>query len=75
METLMDVVPGIKIAAQHALEVLPNQLFDHFSAARMVVFVIPDARSRDAPDVAVDAVFSPPRFIREAPQDWRGPAL
>src|SRR5947209_15754215 len=43
MQTLMDVVPRVEITAQHALEVLPDQLLDHFSTARMVVFVIADA--------------------------------
>src|SRR5512135_503779 len=64
METLMDVVPSIKIAAEHTLEVLPNQLLDDFSAPRMVVFIITNGGSRGAPDVAVDPIFSPPRFIR-----------
>src|SRR5271157_6237582 len=63
MQTLMDVVSSIKIAAQHPLEVLPDQLLDDFSSPRMVVFVIADARGRDAPDVAVDAIFSPAGFI------------
>src|SRR5260370_42301224 len=64
METLMDIVSGIKIAAQHALEVLPDQLLDHLSAPRMVIFIIPDCRCGDAPDISVDAIFSPAGFIR-----------
>src|SRR5260370_40314947 len=64
METLMDIVSGIKIAAQHALEVLPDQLLDHLSAPRMVIFIIPDCRCGDAPDISVDAIFSPDGFIR-----------
>src|SRR5436309_1896644 len=63
MQTLMDIVPGIKIAPQHPLEILSDQLLDHFASPRMVVFVIPDRRSRDTPDVAVEAIFSPAGFI------------
>jgi hypothetical protein len=63
MKTLMDVVPGIKIATQHALEILPDQLLDDFSGPRMMVFVIADGGSGDAPDIAVDAIFSPSGFI------------
>ncbi len=64
MQTLMDVVPGIKITAQHALEVLPDQLFDHLSAPRMVIFILPDGRCGGAPDIPVSAIFSPAGFIR-----------
>src|SRR5437868_10683595 len=63
METLMDIVCGIKIAAQHALEVLPDQLLDDFSGPRMMVFVIANGGRGDAPDIAVDAIFSPSGFI------------
>src|SRR5438270_6790874 len=63
MQTLMDVVSRIKIAAQHPLDVLPDQLLDDFSSPPMVVFVIADTRGRDAPDVAVAAIFSPAGFI------------
>src|ERR1700693_4162017 len=63
MQTLMDVVPRVEIAAQHALKLLPDQVLDHFSPPRMMVFVIPDRRSGDAPHVYGEAVFSPTRFI------------
>src|SRR5881275_2216555 len=63
MQALVDVVSRIKIAAQHPAEVLPDQLLDDFSSPRMVVFVIAETRGRDAPDVAVDTIFSPAGFI------------
>src|SRR5436305_14232287 len=63
MQPLMDVVPGVEITAQHALEVLPDQLLDHFATARMVVFVIADVRSGNASNIAVEAIFSPSGFI------------
>src|SRR5260370_39249146 len=63
MQTLMDVVPGIKIAAQYSLEVLPDQLLDDFSGPRMMVFVIADGGSGDAPDIPIAALFSPSGFI------------
>src|SRR2546430_8865600 len=40
MQPVMDVVAGVEIAAQHAREVLADELLDHFPAARMMVFVI-----------------------------------
>ena len=49
MQTLMDMVCRIKIAAQHPIVVLSDQLLDDFSRPRMVVFVIADIRCRDAP--------------------------
>src|SRR6266567_5615132 len=63
MQTLMNIGSGIKITAQHALEIFSDQLLDHFSSPRMVVFVIPDRWGRNAPDGAVDAIFAPTGFI------------
>src|SRR5260370_26103111 len=59
----MDSGGSIKSPSQPALEILSDQLVDHFASPRMVVFVIPDRRSRDTPDVAVAAIFSPAGFI------------
>src|SRR6266516_5740314 len=63
MQTLMDVVPGVKVTAQHAAEIFANQLFDHFSCTRMLVLVVAKCGSTDCPDVAIAAIFSPPRLI------------
>src|SRR5947209_26227 len=59
----MDVVARIKIAAEHTVEVLTDQLLDHFTSTRMMVLVIANAGSGDAPDVAISAIFSPSCFI------------
>src|SRR5579875_2803409 len=63
MHPLMHVVAPIKIASQHALEVLSNHLLDDLSASRVVVFVVADRRCADTPDVAILAILSPSGFI------------
>src|SRR2546421_3519607 len=63
MQPLMDVVPGVKVTAQHSAEIFANQLFDHFSCTRMMVLVVAKCGSTDGPDVAIAAIFSPPRLI------------
>src|SRR5690348_5900876 len=55
MKPLMDVVPGVEITSQHALIVLANQVFDHFSPTGVMIFIIPDAGCGNTPDIAVDA--------------------
>src|SRR5205807_9037587 len=64
MQPVVYIVASIKITAQHALIVLPNELLDHFPATRMMVFVITNAGGGKAPDVAIAAIFSPSGFIR-----------
>ena len=59
----MDVVCGIEVTSKHPLKVFADQGFDHFPSARMMVLIIANAGSGDAPDVAIGAVFSPPRLI------------
>lgn len=59
----MDAGATIKIAAQHALEILLKQLLHDFSASRMVLVVYADRWGREAPNVSVLAIFSPPGFI------------
>src|SRR5260221_12550649 len=63
MQPGMNVVARGEIAAHHALKLLPYQVSDRFPAARMVIFVVADRGSGDAPDVAVAAIFSPAGFI------------
>src|SRR5438105_11584243 len=63
MQPVMYIVASIKITAQHALIVLPNELLDHFPATRMMVFVIANPGGGNAPDVAIAAIFSPSGFI------------
>jgi hypothetical protein len=63
MASLMDVVSGIGIAAQHSLERTSKELLDHFPSPRVMIFVIADARCRDAPDIAMLTVLPPSRFI------------
>ncbi len=59
----MDGVARIKIAAEHTVEVLTDHLLDHFPSTRMMVLVIANAGSGDAPDGAIRAIFSPSCFI------------
>src|ERR1700676_5636943 len=63
VQTLMDVLSAVEITAEHSLKNLPDQSLDHLSTARMMVLVIADTRRRDAPDVAVEPIFPPSRFI------------
>src|SRR5438132_12363808 len=63
MQALMTSVAGREVAAEHAAVVLADQLFDHFPLSRMMVRKIADVRCGDTPDVAIRAVFSPPRLI------------
>ncbi len=64
VQPLMDVVTRVEIAAQDSLEVVPDQVFDHLSTPGMVVFIIAESWGRKAPDVSVQAIFSPARLIR-----------
>jgi hypothetical protein len=63
MQALMDVVRSIKIAAQHPLKLLTNQAFDHLPRPRVMILVVAHHWRADAPNVAIFAIFSPPRFI------------
>src|SRR5437660_5807069 len=63
MQSLMDVVASVEVEASHSLKVLPYQLLDHFSGTGVMGLIIANAGRRDAPDVAIDAIFPPARFI------------
>jgi hypothetical protein len=63
MHTLMDGVSRVTIAAQHALELLADQAFDHFPRAGVMGLVRADGWGADTPHLSVEAIFSPPRFI------------
>src|SRR5258708_10448753 len=63
MQALMAVVAGIEVTAKHPAVVLTDQLFDHFPATRMMVLLLADAGRAGTPDVAIEAVFAPPRLI------------
>src|SRR5260370_15526105 len=63
MQALMTSVAGREVAAEHAAVVLADQLFDHFPFSRMMVLKIADVRRGGTPDVAIAAIFSPPRLI------------
>src|SRR5260370_13619259 len=63
MQSLMDVVAGIEIAAQHSFELAADQLFDHFACPRVMVLVVTHAGGTHAPDVAIAAIFAPARLI------------
>src|SRR5713101_850278 len=63
MQALMDIVATIEVTAKHAAVVLADQLFDDFPFSRMMVLKIADAGRGDTPDVAIRAIFSPPRLI------------
>src|SRR5436305_11892938 len=63
MQALMTIVAGIEVAAEHAAVVLADQIFDHFPFSRMMLLKIADVGRGDTPDVAIRAVFSPPRLI------------
>src|SRR2546421_10797601 len=73
MQALMTIVAGIEVAAEHAAVVLADQLFDHFPFSPMMVLKIADVRRGDTPDVAIGAIFSPPRLI--GLQRWTGADL
>src|SRR5512135_422649 len=73
METLMEVVSGVEVTSKHTLKVLADQGFDHLPPTRMMVLIIANAGSRDAPDVAISAIFSPSRFI--SLHGWAGADL
>lgn len=63
MQALMDIVARVKIAAQHALELVADHLFDHFSRTGVMVFIVAHGGRTHAPDRAVRAIFAPARFI------------
>src|SRR5260370_3254260 len=63
METLVDVVCGVEVTSKHSLKVLANQCFDHLPPTRMMILILANAGSGDAPDVAIGAIFSPSRLI------------
>src|SRR6266513_2485238 len=63
MQALMDVVPGVKIAAQHSFKVVADQVVDHFPRTRVMVLVIAHRRRADTPDISVEAIFSPTCLI------------
>ncbi len=63
MQALIAIVGGIEVAAQHTLEAFPQQLLDHLTASGMMVLIVADGAGTHTPDVAILAIFSPPRFI------------
>src|SRR5438128_1139459 len=63
MQSLVDVVAAIEVTAEHSAEVLPDQVLEHFSCPRVMVLIIADAGSGDAPNVAVASIFTPSCFI------------
>jgi hypothetical protein len=64
MQALMDVVAGVKIAAQDSLELVADQLLDHFPSAGVMVLVVAHRGSAHTPDVSIEAIFSPSRSAR-----------
>ncbi|HEU5380850.1 MAG TPA: hypothetical protein VFV38_35960 [Ktedonobacteraceae bacterium] len=63
MKTLINVVPCIEVASQHALEGFPKQLFDHFSGTGVMILVISHSWGTHTPERSIEAIFSPSRFI------------
>nr|WP_244422599.1 hypothetical protein [Ktedonobacter racemifer] len=63
MKPLVDVVPRIKIAAQHSLILVSYQVFDDFSCTRVMVLVVAHGWGTHTPDVSVDPILSPAGFI------------
>src|SRR5260370_37390124 len=59
MQALMDVVPSVKIAAQHALELVADQGVDHFPPARGMILSIANRWLPQAPNVSIAAISSP----------------
>src|SRR6266568_2910559 len=64
MQSLMDVVGGIEVEASHSTVVFADQVFDHFPSTRMMVLIIAKRGGTHRPDVAIEAILSPPRLIR-----------
>src|SRR5258708_16660258 len=63
MKALIDVVSCVEVAAKHALEIFPNKLFDNFSRMGVMVLVIPHSWGTHAPDISIQAIFSPASLI------------
>src|SRR2546421_1405711 len=63
MQAQMYVVAGIKVTAEHSAKVRPDQALDDFPTTGMMVLIIANAGRADTPDVAIAAIFSPPRLI------------
>ena len=64
MQALVNSGARVEITPQNSLEVIADQLLHDFSRPRVVIFVIPDLRSAHTPNIAVDPVFPPSRFLR-----------
>src|SRR6266567_712905 len=58
-----NIVPCIKVAAQDALEIFPDQAFDYGSCAGGMVLIVAYRRRAHTPDIAILAIFSPARLI------------
>ena len=63
MQSLIDIVGGEEVSAQHPLEAFTEQVLDHLTASGVMVLVVAQLRRTHTPDVAIAAIFSPPRFI------------
>src|SRR5205807_10089432 len=63
MQSLIDIVGGVEVTAQHSLKALAQQLLDHLTASGVMVLVVADGAGTHTPDGAVLAIFSPPRLI------------
>ncbi len=63
MPALVTVVAGVNIAAHDAGELVADQAVDHFPSAGVMLLVVAHRWSAHAPDISIEAIFSPSRFI------------
>jgi hypothetical protein len=63
MQSLMAIVGGVEVTAEHSLEIWTHQRLDHLVPARVMIFVVAHCRRTHTPNVAVDAIFPPARLI------------
>src|SRR6266567_4088576 len=64
MQSLINIVGGVEVTAQHAFKVFAKPRFDDLTATGVMVFVVAQLRRAGTPHIPIDPVFSPPRFIR-----------
>src|SRR5436305_15264621 len=73
MQSLIDVVAGVEVRAEHSLKALAQQLLDDLAAPGVMVLVVAHLGRTHTPDVAVLAVCSPPGLI--SLHGWAGAKL
>src|SRR2546421_924371 len=63
MQSLIDIVGGVEVTAEHSLKTLAQQLLDDLTASRVMVLVVAHLGRTHTPDVAILAIFAPASLI------------